>query len=156
MVAAAAANDQSERLLKAPESKPMASSDAQSIVNSSARDKQIVEADRTNQSSGSLAELTLKNQGLTREQIAARMQEQGDSISIDYGNGRDASRKSGLKEKDLVTVDELDKRPIRDYGWGFNSDNPPKVETGVEYQVGSQIEFKAQTMLFLSELPPCP
>jgi hypothetical protein len=144
MVAEAAANDQSERLLKAPESKPMASSDAQSIVNSSARDKQIVEADRTNQSSGSLAELTLKNQGLTREQIAARMQEQGDSISIDYGNGRDASRKSGLKEKDLVTVDELDKRPIRDYGWGFNSDNPPKVETGVEYQVGSQIEFKAQ------------
>ncbi len=122
----------------------MAFSDAQSIVNSSAKDKQLIETDRTNQSSGSLTELTLKNQGLTREQIADRMKEQGDSISIDYGNGRDASRKTGLTEKDLVTVDELDKRPIRDYGWGFNSDIPPKIETGVEYQVGTQLEFQAQ------------
>lgn len=92
-----------DHLLRVPETKALASSDAQVIVNPSAQDKRLAEVERTNQSSGSLTELNYRGQGLTREQIAARMDEQDESISIDYGDGR-ASRKSGLTEKDLVSV----------------------------------------------------
>ena len=94
--------DQTEKGVRAPEVKPLETSDAQHLASPSARDKQIAEADRTNQSSGSLTELALKNKGLTREQISAQMEAQGDSISIDYGNGQEASRKSGLTEKDFI------------------------------------------------------
>lgn len=94
--------DQAEKEVRTPEVKPLASSDAQQVATKSAQDRQIAEADRTNQSSGSLTELALKNKGLTREQIAAQMEAQGDSISIDYGNGQEASRKSGLTEKDFI------------------------------------------------------
>lgn len=89
-------------LLIVPEAKALASSDSAVIVNPSATDKQLAELDRTNKSSGSLTELNFRSQGLTREQIAARMEDQDESVSIDYGDGRDASRKSGLTEKDLV------------------------------------------------------
>ena len=89
-----------DRLLRAPETNALASSDVQVVVNPSAKDKRLAEVDRTNQSSGSLTELNFKSQGLSREEIAARMDEQDESISIDYGEGR-ASRKSGLTEKDL-------------------------------------------------------
>lgn len=91
-----------DRLLKVPETKALASSDAEVIVNPSAEDQQLAEVGRTNKSSGSLTELNFRSQGLTREQIAARMEEQEESVSIDYGDGRDASRKSGLTERDLV------------------------------------------------------
>lgn len=91
-----------DRLLKAPEKKALSSSDAEVIVNPLATDKQLAEVERTNKSSGSLTELNFRSQGLTREQIAARMEEQDESVSIDYGDERDASRKSGLTEKDLV------------------------------------------------------
>ena len=97
-------SDQGDRQLKEPETKALASSDAQVIVNPSAKDKQLAEVDRTNKSSGSLTELNFKSQGLTREQILVLMEEQDESISIDYGDGPDASRKSGLTEKDLVSV----------------------------------------------------
>lgn len=97
-------SDQAEKPLRAPEVKPLGSSDAQQVATPTAQDKQIAEADRTNQSSGSLTELALKTRGLTREQIAAQMDAQGDSISIDYGNGQEASRKTGLTEKSLVQV----------------------------------------------------
>ncbi len=93
-----------DRLLKAPENKALSSSDSAVIVNLSATDKQLAELDRTNKSSGSLTELNFRSQGLTREQIAARLEEQDESVSIDYGDGRDASRKSGLTEKDLLSV----------------------------------------------------
>jgi hypothetical protein len=96
--------DQGDQQLKAQEVKPLASSDAQAIATPSAQDKQIAESDRTNQSSGSLTELALKTRGLSREQVAAQMEAQGDSISIDYGNGQEASRKTGLTEKELVQV----------------------------------------------------
>lgn len=89
-------------LLKVPETKALASSDAEAIVNPSCQDKRLAEEDRTNKSSGSLAELNFRSNGLTRVQIAARMEEQDESISIDYGDGQKASRKSGLTEKDLV------------------------------------------------------
>ncbi|MBA4049679.1 MAG: hypothetical protein C0464_01585 [Cyanobacteria bacterium DS2.008] len=177
-----AANDHGDRLLGVPETKPLASSDAKLIVNPSAKDKQLAEVDRTNQSSGSLAELTLQSRGLTREQIAAQIESQGDSVSIDYGNGYEASRKSGLTERDLASVgsksfdadavlvydaqssgrriesdatvskappvvqetptDELDKRPIYDYGWGFKPDMPSMAETGVEYQAGHPAGYR--------------
>jgi|GEM_PF-1590834 len=97
-------SDQAEKPLRAQEVKPLGSSDAQQVATPTAQDKQIAEADRTNQSSGSLTELALKTMGLTREQIAAQMDAQGDSISIDYGNGQEASRKTGLTEKALVQV----------------------------------------------------
>lgn len=97
-------NDQGDQQLKAQEVKPLVSSDAQVIATPSAQDKQIAESGRTSQSSGSLAELALKTRGLSREQIAAQMEAQGDSISIDYGNGQEASRKTGLTEKELVQV----------------------------------------------------
>jgi hypothetical protein len=97
-------SDQGEQHLRSQEVKPLASSDAQSVLTPSAQDKQIAEADRTNQSSGSLTELALKTRGLTKEQIAAQMEAQGDSISIDYGDGQKASRKTGLTEKALVQV----------------------------------------------------
>lgn len=91
-----------DRLLKVPDSKALTSSDADVIANPSAQDTRLAEVERTNQSSGSIAELKFRSQGLTREQIAARMEEQEESVSIDYGNGQKASRKSGLTEKDLV------------------------------------------------------
>lgn len=91
-----------DRLLKVPETKALASSDAEVIVNPTAEDQQLAEICRTNKSSGSLAELNFRSNGLTRVQIAARMEEQDESISIDYGDGQKASRKSGLTEKDLV------------------------------------------------------
>lgn len=97
-------SDQGDQQNKAQEVKPLASSDAQAIATPSAQDKQIAESDRTNQSSGSLTELALKTRGLSREQIAAQMDAQGDSISIDYGNGQEASRKTGLTEKKMVQV----------------------------------------------------
>lgn len=97
-------SDQTEKQLKAQEVKPLESSDAQQVATPTAQDKHIAEADRTNQSSGSLTELALKTKGLTKEQIAAQMEAQGDSITIDYGNGQEASRKTGLTEKSLVQV----------------------------------------------------
>lgn len=66
-------SDQAEKPLRAPEVKPLGSSDAQQVATPTAQDKQIAEADRTNQSSGSLTELALKTKGLTREQIAAQL-----------------------------------------------------------------------------------
>jgi hypothetical protein len=103
-MAEAKPSDQAEKPLRAQEVKPLASSDAQQVATPTAQDRQIAEADRTNQSSGSLTELALKTKGLTKEQIAAQMEVQGDSISIDYGNGQEASRKTGLTEKSLVQV----------------------------------------------------
>lgn len=97
-------SDQAEKHLRAQEVKPLESSDAQQVATPTAQDKHIAEADRTNQSSGSLTELALKTKGLTKEQIAAQMEAQGDSITIDYGNGQEASRKTGLTEKSLVQV----------------------------------------------------
>lgn len=97
-------SDQGDQQNKASEVKPLASSDAQSIATPTAQDKQLAEHERTNQSSGSLTELALKTSGLTKEQIAAQMDAQGDSISIDYGNGQEASRKTGLTEKKMVQV----------------------------------------------------
>ncbi len=97
-------SDQAEKQLKAQETKPLESSDAHALATPTAQDKQIAESDRTNQSSGSLTELALKSKGLTKEQIAAQMEAQGDSISIDYGNGQEASRKTGLTEKSLIQV----------------------------------------------------
>lgn len=96
--------DQGDQQLKAKEVKPLASSDAQAVATPSAQDKQKAEAERTNQSSGSLTELAFKSRGLSREQVAAQMEAQGDSISIDYGNGQEASRKTGLSENELVQV----------------------------------------------------
>lgn len=62
---------------RAPEAKPepaqLKSKDAHEIVNPSADDKQKAEADRTNQSSGSLTELSFKSRGMTREQIKAQI-----------------------------------------------------------------------------------
>jgi hypothetical protein len=94
--------------IEAPEGRPeltlLKSKDAQEIATPSAGDKQKAEAERTNQSSGSLTELALKSRGLTREQVAEQLEAQGDSVSIDYVNGQEASRKTGLTEKELVTV----------------------------------------------------
>lgn len=90
-----------DQILRQPEVKPLASSDAQAIATPSALDKQAAESDRTNRSSGSLTELALKSRGMTREQVAAQLEAQGDSVSIDFGNGQEASRKSGLTEASL-------------------------------------------------------
>ncbi|MFA7340793.1 MAG: hypothetical protein WC028_28665 [Candidatus Obscuribacterales bacterium] len=98
------AKDQGDSQIKAKEVKPLVSPDAQAIATPSAGDKQLAEVERTNQSSGSIAELALKTRGLSREQIAAQMDAQGDSISIDYGNGQEVSRKTGLTEKALVQM----------------------------------------------------
>ena len=38
---------------------------------------------------------------MTREQVAKQLAAQGDSVSIDYGNGLEASRKTGLTGKDI-------------------------------------------------------
>ncbi|HND69300.1 MAG TPA: hypothetical protein PL112_21015, partial [Candidatus Obscuribacter sp.] len=43
----------------------------------------------------------MKSRGMTREQVAAQLEAQGDSVSIDFGNGQEASRKSGLTEASL-------------------------------------------------------
>ena len=95
-----------QRQERQSETVALKSKDAQEIVAPTAADKQSAEANRTNQSSGSLTELTLRGRGLTREQIAAAIEEQGDSISIDYGNGQEASRKSGLTAKSMVQVSD--------------------------------------------------
>lgn len=46
-----------DRLSKVPDSKVLTSSDADLIANPSAQDKRLFEVDRSNQSSGSIAEL---------------------------------------------------------------------------------------------------
>ncbi|HNA74076.1 MAG TPA: hypothetical protein PKW73_12085, partial [Candidatus Obscuribacter sp.] len=95
------AKEPQDQIIRQPEVKPLASSDAQTIATPSALDKQTAETDRTNRSSGSLTELALKSRGMTREQVAAQLEAQGDSVSIDFGNGQEASRKSGLTEASL-------------------------------------------------------
>ncbi len=93
--------EQGDKLQNPPEVKPLGSSDAQAIAAPTAQDKQAAEADRTNQSSGSLTELALKSRGMTREQVAQQLAAQGDSVSIDYGNGLEVSRKTGLTGRDI-------------------------------------------------------
>ena len=127
------AKDQGDRLLREQKTKPLASSDAAVIVNPTAQDKQFAEAERTNQSSGSLAELVLKSRGLTREQIATQMDEQEESISIDCGNGYKASKKSGVTEKDIsanaVVPSEnqykITLKPVEE--------TPTLIKTGLDY-----------------------
>lgn len=96
------AKDRGDRLVPSGEKSALQGQlDTQAARNAGAADLKAAEATRTNQSSGSLTELALKSRGMTREQVSAQLKAQGDSVSIDYGNGLEASRKSGLTEKDL-------------------------------------------------------
>lgn len=96
--------DSSEVQAGRPELTSIKSKDAHEVVNPNFEEKAKAEAIRTNASSGSAGELALKSSGLSREQIAARMAEQDDSISIDYGGGKIVSRLNPGKEENMVAV----------------------------------------------------
>lgn len=93
--------DSSETLEVSQELTSLRAKDAHDIVTPSSQDRAKAEADRTNASSGSAGELALKGLGLSKEQIAARMAEQDDSIAIDYGGGKTISRLHPGSEKDM-------------------------------------------------------
>lgn len=95
------AKEQRDQIEPKSEAKPLASSEAQALAVPSAQDMHAVELKRTNQSNGLLSQLALKSSSMTREQLAAQLKAQGDSVSIDFGNGQEASRKSGLTEQSL-------------------------------------------------------
>ncbi len=143
--------DQGEKPLRSKEIKPLESSDAQAIATPTAQDKRFAEADRSNQSSGSLTELALKTKGLTKEQIAVQIEAQGDSVSIDYGNGQQASRKSGLTEKDFIQKSGTEQQKIaydlrdaqRDMSGGIK-----KVGTFLECSKESLTSFEAGNSLY--------
>ncbi|MCA0316226.1 MAG: hypothetical protein LCH63_20565 [Candidatus Melainabacteria bacterium] len=130
--------EQGEQVERQPEAKPSASPDAQAIASPTAREKQSAEADRTNQSSGSIAELALKSRGMSREQVTKLLKEQGDSVSIDYGKGLEASRKTGLTAKDIELKSQEPQEDLRPITPKQVEVGPQVIRAGLDYNVDNQ------------------
>lgn len=132
------AKDHGEKATELPEAQPLQSSDAEAVILPTVQEKQMAEADRTNQSTGSIAELAMKSRGMSREQVAQQLAAQGDSVSIDYGNGLEASRKTGLTDKDIqLKAQEAteDQRPIIAKSVEIE---PQIIKTGLDYNVDNR------------------
>lgn len=131
--------EEGDRLDRRTEGKPLASSDAQTVATPTAAEKQNAEADRTNQSSGSVAELALRSRGMSKEQIAQQLAAQGDSITLDYGNGVEVSRKTGLTSKDLENKFRADAlKDDREIVPKPVEVGPAVIRTGLDYNVGNE------------------
>lgn len=144
-----------QEVLGQPEKPALSTAEGHQVRNASAGQIEAVQKTNPNASDGSMTSLAKRDRAFTQALIA----EQDGSIEIvrTEPTGKQVVVAASKTFAEVATkstetpasqyLAEVDKRPIKDYGWDVKPHTEGKVlQTGIEYQVGNKPEITEQNL----------